>query len=107
MPGIIFIYTPNIDSLGFSYLKEKNNLLNPHHLFYFNKRSFEFMCTKVNMKVIETQYKGLDIGDIYGLMNREKNFKAANYLKKNFDYLQNFVDRTNFSNHIRFVIKNK
>ena len=105
--GIIFIYTPNIDSLGFAYLKEKNNLLNPHHLCYFNNKSFEFMCAKANMKVIETQYKGLDIGDIYGLMNRKKKFKTANYLKKNFSYLQNFVDKVKFSNHIRFVIKNK
>ena len=41
------IYTPNIDSLGFSYLKEKNNLLcPPHHLFYFNKNSFEYLCKK-------------------------------------------------------------
>ena len=105
--GIIFVYTPNIDSLGFAYLKEKNNLLNPYHLFYFNSRSFEFLCSKANMKVIETQYKGIDIGDIYGLMNRKRNFKTAKYLKKNFKDLQNFVDTTNFSNHVRFVIKNK
>ena len=106
--GIILIYTPNIDSLGFSYLKEKNNLLcPPYHLFYFNKNSFEYLCKKIDMKIIETQFKGLDIGDIYGLMNRERNFKTANYLKKNLNYLQDFVDKTKFSNHIRFVIKNK
>lgn len=104
--GIILIYTPNIDSLGFSYLKEKNNLLcPPHHLFYFNKKSFEFLCKKVNMKIIETQYRGLDIGDIYGLMNRNGNIKIANYLKKRFDYLQNFIDKIDYSNHVRFVIK--
>ena len=34
------------------------------------------------MKVIETQYKGIDIGDIYGLMNRKRNFKTAKYLEK-------------------------
>lgn len=106
--GIILIYTPNIDSLGFSYLKEKNNLLcPPHHLFYFNKKSFEFMCKKANMKIIETQYRGLDIGDIYGLMNRNGKTKIANYLRQNFDYLQNFVDKSDYSNHVRFVIKNR
>ena len=65
------------------------------------------MCSKANMKVIQTQYKGIDIGDIYGLMNRKRNFKTAKYLEKNFNSLQNFVDTTNFSNHVRFVIKNK
>ena len=29
------------------------------------------------MKVIQTQYKGIDIGDIYGLMNRKRNFKTT------------------------------
>lgn len=106
--GIILIFTPNIDSLGFTYLKEKNNLLcPPHHLYYFNKKSFEFLCRKLNFDIIETQYKGLDIGDMYGLMNRNKDFKTANFLKKNFEYLQEFVDKTKFSNHVRFVIKCK
>lgn len=106
--GLIFIYTPNIDSLGFSYLREKNNLLcPPHHLFYFNKNSFQFLCNKVKMKIVETQFKGLDIGDIYGLLNRQKSKKTANFLKMNFEKLQEFVDRNNYSNHIRFIIKNK
>ena len=59
------------------------------------------------MKIIETQYRGLDIGDIYGLMNRNGKTKIANYLRQNFDYLQNFVDKSDYSNHVRFVIKNR
>ncbi len=106
--GVILIYTPNIDSLGFSYLKEKNNLLcPPHHLFYFNKNSFEYLCKKVDMKIVETQYRGLDIGDIYAFMNRKKNFRSADFLYKNFEKLQNFIDEISYSNHVRFVIKKK
>ena len=59
------------------------------------------------MKIIETQFRGLDIGDIYGLMNRDKNTKVSRYLKKNFEKLQEFIDEIKFSNHIRFVIKKK
>ena len=76
------IYTPNVDSLGFSFLKEKNNLLCVDHLFYFNQKSFKYMCDKIDIKILETQFKGLDIGDIYGLLNRSKNIKIAKYLKK-------------------------
>lgn len=103
--GIILIYTPNADSLGFSFLKEKNNLLCVDHLFCFNQKSFEYLCKKANMRIVETQFKGLDIGDIYGLMMRNKNIKIARYLKKNFERLQEFIDKINYSNHIRFVIK--
>lgn len=105
--GIILIYTPNVDSLGFSFLKEKNNLLCVDHLFYFNQKSFKYMCDKADIKILETQFKGLDIGDMYGLMNRNKNIKIAKYLKKNFEKLQDFIDKINYSNHIRFVIKKK
>jgi 2-polyprenyl-3-methyl-5-hydroxy-6-metoxy-1,4-benzoquinol methylase len=106
--GIILIYTPNFDSLGFSYLGIKNNLLcPPNHLFYFNKSSFDYMCKKVNLKIIETQYRGLDIGDIYALVNEKGDKKTANFLNKNSTSLQKFLDSIGFSNHIRFVLKNK
>jgi 2-polyprenyl-3-methyl-5-hydroxy-6-metoxy-1,4-benzoquinol methylase len=103
--GIILIYTPNVDSLGFSFLKEKNNLLCVDHLFYFNQKSFKYMCNKSNMKIIETQFKGLDIGDIYGLMNRNNKVKTSRYIKKNFEKLQKFIDKIDYSNHMRFIIK--
>ena len=40
-------------------------------------------------------------------MSRNKNFKISKYLKKNFEKLQDFIDKINYSNHIRFVIKKK
>lgn len=106
--GIILIFTPNVNSLGFNYLKNKNNLLcPPNHLFYFNKKSFNFLCKKIGLKIIETQFKGLDIGDIYALLNDKKKNNVANYLNKNALKLQEFVDNIEYSNHVRFVLKNK
>lgn len=106
--GIILIYTPNKDSLGFKFLKERNNLVcPPNHLTYFNFKSFEYMAKKAKMKIIETQYKGLDIGDIYAYLNEFGSKKKANYLFRNSLLLQNFLDNINYSNHVRFVIKNK
>lgn len=106
--GIILIYTPNKDSLGFKFLKERNNLVcPPNHLTYFNFKSFEYMAKKAKMKIIETQYKGLDIGDIYAYLNEFGSKKKADYLFRNSLLLQNFLDNINYSNHVRFVIKNK
>lgn len=104
--GIILIYTPNRDSLGFNYLGYNNNLLvPPAHLFYFNKTSLDILFKKAGFKIIETQYKGLDIGDIYAFFKENKKIKTANFLKRNADKLQNYVDKLHFSNAIRIVIK--
>ena len=56
-------------------------------------------------QIIETQFKGLDIGDIYGLMNRNNKVKTSRYIKKNFEKLQKFIDKIDYSNHMRFIIK--
>lgn len=106
--GIIFIYTPNFDSMGFNYLGLKNNLLcPPNHLFYFNKKSFDYMCKKINLKIVETQYRGLDIGDIYAMINENGNKKIANFLNQNSTLFQKFLDNIGYSNHVRFILKKK
>lgn len=104
--GIMLIYTPNINSLGFNFLGIKNNLLcPPNHLFYFNKHSFNFLCKKINLKIIETQYRGLDIGDIYAFLNENGDSSTAKFLNKNSTKFQELIDKIGFSNHIRFVLK--
>tara|TARA_B100000963_G_scaffold293822_1_gene264338 strand:+ start:10825 stop:11757 length:933 start_codon:yes stop_codon:yes gene_type:complete len=106
--GIILIYTPNFNSLGFSYLGVNNNLLcPPNHLFYFNKHSFNYLCEKINLKIVETQYRGIDVGDIYALINEKGNKKTSNFLNQNSTLFQKFIDDIGFSNHIRFVLKSK
>ena len=106
--GIILIYTPNFNSLGFKYLGNYNNLLcPPNHLFYFNKASFDFLCKKINLRIIETQFRGLDVGDIYARINENGNKKLADFLNRNSVLFQRFVDEIGFSNHIRFILKNK
>ncbi len=106
--GIILIYTPNKDSLGFSFLGINNNLLvPPAHLFYFNKTSFNFMVKKAKLKIIETQFRGLDVGDIFAFLRDTKKVKIANFLKKNSNRMQNKVDQLEFSNAIRLILKKK
>lgn len=104
--GIILIYTPNKNSLGFNFLGYNNNLLvPPAHLFYFNKTSFNLMTKKAGLRIIRTQFRGLDVGDIYSFMRENNQTKIANFLKKNSDKLQGIVDYFEYSNAVRFIIK--
>jgi SAM-dependent methyltransferase len=104
--GIILIYTPNRDSLGFNFLGYNNNLLvPPAHLFYFNKSSFDIMAKKAGLKIAETQFRGLDVGDIFAFLRENKKTKIANFLKKNSDIIQNKIDQLEFSNAVRFILK--
>ena len=104
--GIILIYTPNKNSLGFNFLGYNNNLLvPPAHLFYFNKTSFNLMAKKAGLKIIRIQFRGLDVGDIYSFMRENKQIKIANFLKKNSDKLQDMVDYFEYSNAVRFILK--
>ena len=104
--GIILIYTPNRDSLGFNFLGYNNNLLvPPAHLFYFNKSSFDIMAKKAGLKIAETQFRGLDVGDIFAFLKENKKTQIANFLKKNSDKIQNKIDQLEFSNAIRFILK--
>ena len=64
------------------------------------------MCKKIDLKIVETQHKGLDVGDIYAMINENGNKKIANFLNKNSTLFQNFLDNIEFSNHVRFVLKN-
>ena len=94
--------------MGFNYLGLKNNLLcPPNHLFYFNKKSFDYMCKKINLKIVETQYRGLDVGDIYAMINENGDKKIADFLNQNSTLFQKLLDKIGYSNHIRFVLKKK
>ena len=65
------------------------------------------MCKKINLSIAETQYRGLDIGDIYAMINENGEKKVTNFLNKNSTLLQKFLDDIGFSNHIRFILKKK
>ncbi len=104
--GIALIYTPNKDSLGFSYLKFFNNLLcPPAHLFYFSEKSFRYLLKKTNFKFVSHQTRGLDFGDIYAYLNEDRNTKLANLILKSSNQLQKIFDELKFSNHSRYIIK--
>jgi len=103
--GIILIYTPNRDSLGFSYLKENQQLINtPIHITYLCAKSFNFVPSV--LKVIYLKTFGLDIGDIYAYeRDISKNLALAEVIKKNATVIQSIIDGLGFGNHLRVILK--
>jgi len=100
--GIILIFTPNSDSLGFHYLEEKNNLIiPPYHLTYFNLKSFNHLPK--NFKVIYKKTFGMDFFDIFAYQRDSKNI----FFDQNTDInkYQKILDDLNFSNHVRVALR--
>ncbi len=103
--GIIVIYTPNKNSLAFDYLKEKSNLCTtPFHLTYFTINSVKKMVNK-NFKIIFSKTFGLDIIDILTFIRDRKYIKINNKDKNKILSIQNLIDKINYSNHLRVVLK--
>jgi len=103
--GIILIYTPNKDSLAFSYMRENHQLFNaPIHITYLCAKSFYFI-PKV-LKVIYLKTFGLDMGDIYAYerdISKKKDLAIS--IKKNVNVVQDITDRLGFGNHLRVILK--
>ena len=103
--GIILIYTPNRDSLGFSYMKENQNLVcPPYHITYLCSKSFNFIPNE--LKIVYLKTFGLDISDIFAYQRDvSKNPTLASIIKKNHKVFQNVINELGFGNHLRVVLK--
>jgi SAM-dependent methyltransferase len=105
--GILLIYTPNSNSIGFDYMMERQNLVTPPlHLHYFNKKSIEKLGDKP-FSLVYFETAGLDIGDIYAYERDKGNKEFSHFLYDNCQALQTFFDHKGSANHLRaFFRKN-
>ena len=103
--GILLIYTPNADSIGFDYMKEcQNNVTPPIHLHYFNKKSINRLAQN-SFSSIYFKTAGLDIGDIYAHERDNGNGKFGRFLYDNYQVLQTFFDHIDSGNHLRVIFR--
>lgn len=59
--GVLVFQVPNSDSLGFKYGKEYwFHLDAPRHLIIYNKKSINFLCTKIGFKIVEIRNEFYD-----------------------------------------------
>ncbi len=103
--GILLIYTPNADSIGFDYMKERqNNVTPPIHLHYFNKKSINKLAQS-SFSSIYFKTAGLDIGDIYAHERDNGNGEFGHFLYDNYQVLQTFFDHIDSGNHLRVIFR--
>jgi len=103
--GILLIYTPNADSIGFDYMKEcQNNVTPPIHLHYFNKKSINKLA-QGSFSSIYFKTAGLDIGDIYAHERDNGNGEFGHFLYDNYQVLQTFFDHIDSGNHLRVIFR--
>ena len=90
--GILLIYTPNANSIGFDYMMECQNIVTPPiHLHYFNEKSINKLAEK-SFSTIYFKTAGLDIGDIYAHERDNGNKEFGRFLYDNYQVLQTFFD---------------
>lgn len=65
--GFILIFTPQLDSVAISEMKEYSNLIMPaKHLVYFTYETLKKITDLTDMEMIYYKTKGIDMGDLRG-----------------------------------------
>lgn len=104
--GFVLAYTPNIHSLSFLLMKEKQNNLYPfQHICFFDKQSLDYLAKKTGFKVHSIDYYGLDMMDYFCLKTYEDRFDYLAKLKEFIPLMQSVIDKQNISNHIRVIFQ--
>ena len=108
--GIVVIFTPNFDSLGIKYMREKSNLILPTgHLTYFTNKSMNYLLNDVGLKLTHFETCGMDMADILGYLeaDKEQNKDIISFLTNIEDDLQAVINKAEVANHMRFIARKK
>lgn len=104
--GFVLAYTPNIHSLSFLLMGEKQNNLYPfQHICFFDEKSLDYLAKKTGFKIYSIDYYGLDMMDYFCLKTYEDKFDYLTKLKDFIPLTQAVIDKQNISNHQRIIFK--
>jgi len=108
LSGIVVVFTPNFDSIGIKYMKEKSNLITPAgHLTYFTNKSMNYLLNEVGLKLAHFETCGMDMADILGYLeaDKEQNKNIISFLTNMEIDLQAVIDKAEAANHMRFIAR--
>jgi len=104
--GLLICYIPNINSIGFELMKEKQNLIYPfEHISFFNEKSLNYLSKKGNLKIKKIETFGLDLIDYFFFKEFYDKKKYINKLSNFIDLLQSVIDNSGLANHYRVTFK--
>ncbi len=106
--GVLVIYTPNYDSIGFEVMGKDCNLIIPfEHLVCFNESSIKFLAEKAGMHLQCLKTAGMDVADIASFYEWQGKEDASKQLSSMFNSLQPVIDEAGCANHIRCILAKK
>ena len=104
--GLLIFYTPNVESLGFELMKDKQNLIQPfYHLNFLSKQSLKKICKITNFEITKYETFGLDLIDFFFMKEKEDSFMYTKKLNKEISIIQSIVDQKSCANHMRVTLK--
>ena len=104
--GFCVAYTPNMHSVGYELMLDKQNTLLPfEHLCFFNQKSFEYLASEVGLGIHTIETYGLDIMDYLLMKEYENNVPYTDHLHEMMVLVQAYLDKIGVSNHFRVTFK--
>lgn len=109
--GYLVAYTPNIHSLAYRLMSDKQNTLLPfEHFCFFNDRSFKYLARRTGFEVHTIEVKGFDVMDYLLMKEYEDRYDYTEKLEEFTNLVQACVDKLELGNHFRITfrkLKNK
>lgn len=106
--GFILIFTPQLDSVAISEMKEYSNLIMPaKHLVYFTYETLKKITDLTDMEMIYYKTKGIDMGDLRGFADYVGDESKSKFYTESYDLFQLVIDEANSDNHLRAILKRK
>ena len=103
--GVCLIYTPNSSSAAFLGDVNENNLIcPPHHLYYFNEKSFSRALSIVGLRLLSHKTRGLDFFDLYAAARDRGDTTELAVNEEQIDSAQHVLDQAGLANHSRYLI---
>lgn len=106
--GKIIIYTPNINSLAFELMGKNQNQVYPfQHIYFFDHKSFNFLCKKTRLKIKSLSTYGLDLMDYFFMKEYHDKTKYFDKLREFINKTQSIIDLSGYGNHFRLILQKK
>lgn len=104
--GYVLAYTPNIHSLAFRLMGERENVLYPfQHVGFYDPASVAYLAGQTGFKIHSIEYFGLDMMDYFCMKSYDDGYAYLEKLHEVIPLLQAVIDKQDISNHMRILFK--
>lgn len=104
--GFVCAHIPNIHSIAYALMKEKQNTLYPfQHLSFYDEKSLDYLAQHSGFSIHAIDSYGLDVMDYFCYLSYRDNWDYLEAIKDFIPAMQALIDKENLSNHLRVIFK--